>query len=203
MGDVGTWLIDCAYTEVGKSLAMPTHAYLGMTDAKVVDAQAGLESAGGALLAALAGVNMVSGAGMMDFESCQSYEKLVIDAEIIGMVKRFVAGIEARESPIALNLMRKMGHKGEFLMDAHTLKWFQQEQYIPSSVIDRDSLDGWKRKGAMTTFERAKLRVEELLSDYRSEPLPDGMEQELHEIALSAAKQHGMDALPARPASDR
>src|SRR3990172_8706238 len=68
MGDVGTWMIDCAYAEIGKSLGLPTHAYLGMSDAKIVDAQAGLESAGGTILAALAGGNMVSGAGMMDFE---------------------------------------------------------------------------------------------------------------------------------------
>jgi trimethylamine--corrinoid protein Co-methyltransferase len=91
MGAVGTWMIDSAYAQVGKSLDMPTHAYLGMSDAKIVDAQCGLESAGGTLLAALAGINMVSGAGMMDFESCQSYEKLVVDAEIIGMAKRLIA----------------------------------------------------------------------------------------------------------------
>jgi trimethylamine--corrinoid protein Co-methyltransferase len=46
MGAVGTWMIDCAYAQVGKALGMPTHAYLGMSDAKVVDTQAGLESAG-------------------------------------------------------------------------------------------------------------------------------------------------------------
>jgi len=125
MGAVGTWMIDCAYTQVGKALNLPTHAYLGMSDAKIVDAQCGLESTGGTLMAALAGVNMVSGAGMMDFESCQSFEKLVIDAEIIGMAKRLLAGIEARDEPIALTLMRNMGHRAEYLAERHTLKWFR------------------------------------------------------------------------------
>ncbi|MGD1993614.1 MAG: trimethylamine methyltransferase family protein [Anaerolineae bacterium] len=196
MGAVGTWMIDCSYTEVGKALGMPTHAYLGMSDAKVVDAQCGLESAGGALMAALIGVNMVSGAGMMDFESCQSYEKLVIDAEIIGMAKRLVAGVEMRDDPIALTLMRKLGHRADYLAQLHTARWFQKEQYIPSAVIDRGSLDGWKKKGAKTAWERAKDRVQELLATYEPSPISEDLRSELRAITLSAAQTFGMDQLP-------
>ena len=199
MGAVGTWMIDSAYTEVGKALNMPTHAYLGMSDAKVVDAQCGLESAGGALMAALVGVNMVSGAGMMDFESCQSYEKLVIDAEIIGMAKRLIAGVEKRDDPIALTLMRKLGHRADYLAQVHTAKWFQKEQYIPSSVIDRGSLDAWKKKGAKTAWERAKDRVQELVATYEPSPISDELRDELRAITLKAAQTFGMDQLPPLP----
>jgi trimethylamine--corrinoid protein Co-methyltransferase len=197
MGDVGTWLIDCAYTQVGKSLGLPTHAYLGMSDAKIIDAQCGLESAGGTLLAALAGVNMVSGAGMMDFESCQSFEKLVLDAEIIGMAKRLIGGIEARDEPIALTLMRKLGHRAEYLAEPHTLKWFSKELYIPSEIIDRSSLDGWKRKGAKSTFQRASERVDQLVAKYQTPPVPVELCAELRTITRSAARKFGMDRLPA------
>jgi trimethylamine--corrinoid protein Co-methyltransferase len=199
MGAIGTWLIDCAYTQVGKVLEMPTHAYLGMSDAKVVDAQCGLESAGGAIMAALAGVNMVSGAGMMDFESCQSFEKLVIDAEIIGMAKRLIAGVEARDDPIALTLMRKLGHRADYLAQTHTLKWFDKELYIPSAVIDRGSLDSWKRKGAKTALERATDRVNELLATYQRPPIADELRVELRNIATKAAQKFGMDELPPLP----
>ena len=196
MGAVGTWMIDCAYTQVGKALAMPTHAYLGMSDAKVVDAQCGLESAGGTIMAALAGVNMVSGAGMMDFESCQSYEKLVIDAEIIGMAKRLIGGVEARDDPIALTLMRKLGHRADYLAQTHTLKWFAKELYIPSAVIDRGSLDRWKKQGAKTTFERAADRVNELLATYKPSPISDELRAELRDITTKAAQRFGLDELP-------
>ncbi len=201
MGAVGTWMIDAAYTEVGKTLEMPTHAYLGMTDAKVVDAQCGLESAGGTLIAALAGVNMVSGAGMMDFESCQSCEKLVIDAEIIGMAKRLVAGVVAREQPIALTLMRQLGHRADYLAQPHTLQWFMEEQYIPSGVIDRKSLDGWKQAGALTAWERAQDRVRQLLETYEPSPISDDLRRELRAITLAAAQRFGLDALPPLPQS--
>jgi trimethylamine--corrinoid protein Co-methyltransferase len=199
MGAIGTWMIDCAYTQVGKVLGLPTHAYLGMSDAKVVDAQCGLESAGGTIMAALAGVNMVSGAGMMDFESCQSYEKLVIDAEIIGMAKRLIAGIEARDEPIALTLMRQLGHRADYLAQPHTLKWFDKELYIPSAVIDRGSLDGWKRKGAKTALERATDRVNQLLTTYKPSPIADELRVELRNVATTAARKFGMDELPPLP----
>jgi trimethylamine--corrinoid protein Co-methyltransferase len=169
MGDVGTWMIDCGYAEIGKRLGLPTHAYLGMTDAKVIDAQAGLESAGGVILAALAGVNMVSGAGMLDFESCQSMEKLVLDAEIIGMAKRLLGGIVARDDPIALTLMRQLGHRADYLGQEHTLRWFQEEFYIPSEVIDRSSLDGWKTNGSKPASARSD-RAASLLAAYSPRP---------------------------------
>ncbi|MGD8968584.1 MAG: trimethylamine methyltransferase family protein, partial [Anaerolineae bacterium] len=199
MGAVGTWMIDVSYTEVGKALGLPTHVYLSMSDAKVVDAQCGLESAGSTLLAALAGVNMVAGAGMLDFESCQSCEKLVIDAEIIGMAKRLIAGVEVRDEPIALDLMRNMGHRGEYLGQLHTLKWFREEQYIPSEIIDRGSLEAWKKKGRKTAWERAQARVTALLDTYKSAPMSDDLRGELRAITLTAAQTFGMDVLPLLP----
>ncbi len=199
MGDVGTWMIDCAYSEIGKRLGLPTHAYLGLSDAKIVDAQCGLESAGGTFLAALAGVNMVSGAGMLDFESCQSFEKLVLDADIIGMAKRMLRGIEGHEDPLAVPLMQRLGHRAEYLGEAHTLRWFQQEFYLPSSVIDRGSLQAWQEAGRKDAARRAAERVEQLLAAYAPRPMAQALRHELRAIATRAARQFGMDELPPLP----
>ena len=99
MGAIETAMIDAAYAQVGKSSELPTHAYLGASDAKVVDAQAGMESGISAMIGALAGINMISGAGMLDFLACQSPEKLVVDAEAIAMAKRLLAGIRSAPKP--------------------------------------------------------------------------------------------------------
>ena len=128
MGAIGTWMINCAYVQVGKELGMPTHSYLGMSDAKIVDAQCGLESSS-AFFAALAGANMVSGPGMMDYESCLSYEKMVVDAEILGMAKRLVAGIDGRQTPIALDIMQELGHKGNYLKSP------AYEEMVPRGIV--------------------------------------------------------------------
>ena len=198
MGAVGTWMINGAYVQVGKELGMPTHSYLGMSDAKIVDAQCGLESSS-FFMAALAGANMVSGAGMMDFESCLSCEKLVIDAEIIGMAKRLIAGIDGRQTPIALDIVQELGHKADYLSHPHTMRWFREELYIPSEVIDRDTLEAWEKKGSKSTWERAQDRVNSLLTKYQPSPMSDEVKKELCDITTRAANKAGMKKLPDIP----
>ena len=199
MGDVGTWLIDSAYVQVGKSLGLPTHTYMGSSDAKTLDFQSGLESAGGTLLATLSGVNMVSGGGMIDFLRCQSLEKLVMDAEIIGMARRMLEGVQARDEPLALELVRRSGHRADYLSRPHTLKWFQKEFYVPSEVIDRGPVDAWQRAGARTSADRAADRVESLLKTCRPSTLPEELKMELRKITAAAASRAGMDHLPELP----
>jgi len=199
MGAVETWMISSAYVQVGKALGLPTHAYMGMSDAKIVDTQCGLESMGSNFVAALSGANIISGCGMLDFESCLSFEKLVIDAEMIGMVKRFVRGIVARDDPIAVTLMQKSGHKGNFLALPHTRKWYREEQYLPSEVIDRASFEGWKSRGEKTTFERARDRVEKLMTTYQPNTVSEEQRKELRAVTLDAARKFGMNSLPPLP----
>jgi len=196
MGAIETVMIDCAYAEVGKHLGLPTHAYLGMSDAKLVDAQSGFESGIGAVLGALSGVNMISGPGMLDFESCFSLEKLVIDAEIAGMAKRLVAGIVERETPIALDIIRQVGHEGQFLKTSHTRRWFREELSMPSAVVDRDFRREWEARGCRDVSERAHRRVEQLVAAYEARPLPDEVRRELKAITQRAASAAGMDRLP-------
>ena len=196
MGAIETMMIDCAYAEVGKYLGLPTHAYLGMSDAKTVDAQCGFESGIGAVLGALAGINMISGPGMLDFESCFSLEKLVIDAEIAGMAKRLAAGIVERETPIALEIIRQVGHAGNFLTTPHTRRWFREELFIPSAVVDRDFRREWEAKGSHDISERAHRRAEEIIDAYEPPQLPDEVRRALEEITRRAAKAAGMDRLP-------
>ena len=198
MGAIETIMIDCAYAQVGKHLGLPTHAYLGMSDAKVVDAQCGFESGIGATLGALAGINMISGPGMLDFESCFSLEKLVIDAEIVGMARRLVSGIAERETPLALDLIREVGHAGNFLAHPHTRHWFRQELFIPSEVVDRDFRRNWEAKGARDTTERAHERAQALIEAYQPLDRPAELTAELEAITLRAAQAAGMDRLPRR-----
>jgi trimethylamine--corrinoid protein Co-methyltransferase len=197
MGAVETMMIDMAYAQVGKRLGLPTHAYMGMSDSKIVDAQCGFESGIGTVLAALAGINMVSGAGMLDFESCFSLEKLVLDCEIIGQARRLVRGMDDSEDPLALTVMRQVGHAGHFLAAEHTRRWFRREQVMPSDVVDRDFRQQWEQKGRKDTLERAHERVEAMIAAYEPTPLADHVVAELERITVQAARGCGLDRLPA------
>ncbi|HUS70481.1 MAG TPA: trimethylamine methyltransferase family protein [Anaerolineae bacterium] len=198
MGAMATMMLDCTYAQIGKAVkpgGLPTHAYLGMSDTKIVDAQTGLESASGAVLGALAGINMISGPGMMDFESCFSLEKLVIDAEIVGMAKRLVRGVDDSDEPLALDVVREVGHKGQFLATKHTARRYRREDYMPSEVIDRDYRKAWFDKGALDVNARAHRRVEELVASYEPLDLPDDVVRELQVIATRHARAAGLDQL--------
>lgn len=196
MGAIETAMIDAAYSQVGKSLNLPTHAYLGASDAKVVDAQAGLESGVTTLVGALAGINMISGAGMLDFLACQSPEKLVVDAEGIAMAQRLLTGIEVRTDTLATALFEGINFKGDFLKQKVTRELFLKEQYLPSSVIDRDSIRGWQASGSPDAFARAKVRTCELLAAYEKPRFSPEQERELRTMVENLARKAGLDALP-------
>ena len=198
MGAVETAMLDCSYAQVAKSLNMPTHTYLGATDSKLVDAQAGLESGITAMIGALSGINMISGSGMLDFLACHSAEKLVIDAEGIAMAKRMVMGVRQHTETLATGFYdEKINFKGgDFLKQKITLKLFREEQHLPSSIIDRDSTRAWKAAGSLDAFGRAKLRVNELLASYRRPELDPAQESRLHAYMLDLSQKAGLDQLP-------
>ena len=196
MGAIETAMIDASYAQVGKSLNLPTHAYLGASDAKIVDAQAGLESGVSALIGALAGINMISGAGMLDFLACQSAEKLVVDAEGIAMAQRLLAGMEVRTETLATALFEGISFKGDFLKQKITRELFSKEQYLPSAVIDRDSIRGWQASGHLDAFARAKIRTRELLAIYQRPQYDSKQEHELRKMVENLAHKAGMDTLP-------
>ena len=198
MGAVETAMIDSSYAQVGKSLGLPTHAYLGTTESKVLDMQAGLESGMGALIGALSGINMISGSGMLDSLLCQSPEKLVIDAEGVAMAKRMLGGMMIHTDTLATGFYdQNINFRGgDFLKQKVTMQLFRKEQHIPGTVIDRDSIRGWKEGGSLDTFERAKIRVKELLASYTKPELDPAKVEELHTFVLDLAQKAGMDTLP-------
>jgi trimethylamine--corrinoid protein Co-methyltransferase len=198
MGAIETMMIDSANVQVGKHLGLPTHAYMALSDSKELDAQAGLESGMGAVMAALSGVNMVSGPGMLDYESCQSLEKLVLDNEICGMALRLIEGLEPREEQLAADLMEESFTDPRFLSRPSTLKWFRKEQYIPGKVIERSTLGEWEQSGRVSLTTRALNEVTRILAKEEKDGyrLDEALSGELTRIIDAEAKGFGVNRLP-------
>jgi len=195
-GSIETMMIDCAYAQIGKRFGLPIHAYMGLSDSKLVDAQAGYETGYGIVLAALAGVNVVSGVGILDFITCQSLEKLVIDNEICGMAYRLIDGIKMRHEPMAIDFLPQAIEKGHFLGHPTTLKLFKEEGLMPGKSVDRASAP--VGGGGPTDYERAGKVVQDLLAKERF-ALTEPLLRELDRIVLQDARQYGLEALPALP----
>lgn len=195
-GAIETIMLQSACAQVGQHLGLPTHGYLGLSDAKVVDFQAGAETALGAGLAALAGINNVSGPGMIEFINCQSLEKLVLDHEICGQAQRLAAGLTLRDEELALPTIRAGLARGEFLSLEHTLHWFRHEAYFPHQVIDRTARDDWRTMGSQDAWQRAQQRTRDLLHRHRPAPLADGLASQLTSLMAEVAQREGLGQLP-------
>jgi trimethylamine--corrinoid protein Co-methyltransferase len=136
---------------------------------------------------------------MLAFENCQSFEKLVIDADIAGMAKQLSRGIQIRDDPIALDLIREVGHQSEFIIHDHTHRWFKDEFYYPSPIIDRQTTEEWERNGALTSWDRAKDQVNKLVAGYGEPTLDQSTRDEMRQITTRAAQNFGMAKLPPLP----
>ena len=196
MGAVETQMIDCAYNEIGTYLGLPTQAYISLSDAKRLDAQAGLESSMGATLAALSGINNISGPGMLDFESCQSLEKLVVDNEICGRSQRLIKGIEPRDDFPALPRFQEMLKEGHLLISKHTRRHLRKEHYFPGPVIDRANRSPWKEEGSLPLRQRAHSEVENHINNWQPSPISPDTKEELSRLMRAEAEKHGLKELP-------
>lgn len=191
MGAIETAMLNLGCAQIGKALSLPTHGYLVASDSRQIDAQAGMESGGSALLGALTGINMISGAGMLDFLACHSIEKLVIDAEAISSAQRFIGGIEPRGETLALGAFSQTGLHGDFLKLKETRALFRKEQHFPSAVIDRRA-----DPDCADILARARNRVNELVRAYQKPAFSPEIETAILAIASRETITLGLNHLP-------
>ncbi len=166
MAAIESLKLNVAYVQVAKSLNLPTQAYMALSEGKFVDAQAGAETFGSALLAALAGVNSVSGPGMLDYVLTFSLEKLVADNEWCGQALHFVRQTQVMDDLPTLDLARELLAEQHLITAAHTLTHWPQELYLTKPTTDRTNRETWQKLGGHTFEQRAKLEVVERLAKY-------------------------------------
>lgn len=171
-GAVEMGLMNAAAAQLAQFYHLPCYATAGMSDSKVIDAQAGYESAITSLMVALAGGNLIhDAAGFLEFCMTASYDKLVIDNEIIGMTMRAVEGINVNEETLAFDLIKQAGPGGHFVSASHTRHHMRSELYQPQ-LSDRENRDKWDSSGATDAQRRATERVLEILGEARQSVIP-------------------------------
>jgi trimethylamine--corrinoid protein Co-methyltransferase len=198
MGAVESMMLAAGAAEIGRFLGLPTQGYIGLSDAKTLDAQAGLETAMGATLAVLGVFDNVSGPGMLDFINCHSTAKLVVDHEICLMVQRLRRGVDPREGDATVPLVEELLRDGHLLIADHTRRHLRDEIVFPGPVIDRTARARWISEGGATLGERAAAEVERLVASAPPSPLSDEARRELEARMLAAARAAGMERLPVR-----
>jgi len=133
----------------------------------------------------LAGGNFIhDAAGFLEFCMTASYDKLVIDNEIIGMVMRAVQGIQVNDETLAFDVLKKAGPGGHFVSSRHTRRHMRSEQYQPQ-LSSRENRDRWKSIGAKDASARATDKVREILDGPAQPVLPSQIRERIKKEILA------------------
>ncbi|MBT4519335.1 MAG: hypothetical protein HOC23_04950 [Halieaceae bacterium] len=192
--------LNAGYVQIAKSLQLPTQAYMALSDAKLLDAQAGGETFSSALLAAIAGVNSVSGPGMLDFVLTFSLPKLVFDNDVCGQALHFVKETEELDDLPTTGLVDELLREDHLITAPHTLEHWPKELYLTAPVTDRMNREAWQDDGSTQLYDRACAEVDERLANYvplETDAATDSAMRELVKAGL--VDQEALPELPPLP----
>lgn len=177
-----------AQAEVAQSFGLPTWGLAGATDAKCLDAQAGIESCFSILSQALSGLNLIHDVGYMAAGMVCSLEQLVMGNEVIGMAKRFVKGIQVTRDTLARQVIEDVGPAGHFLLQPHTKDHFKEELSL-SRLMDRQAIKPWQDAGSPTMADKVKDEIRHIKENHTPKPLSDKVISELDRLKKQGEKE--------------
>jgi trimethylamine--corrinoid protein Co-methyltransferase len=181
-------LASAANTDISKWLNLLMFSTGGCTDAKVLDEQAASEQMMNLFYAYLSGANLIHDVGYIDHGTNASLESLVLNQEMMGMVRQFGKGINTDDEHLALDLIEKQGPGGEYVTTDHTFEYWR-EWYMPE-LQDRSDYETWKKNGSKSMSDRIREKTQDLLDNYQPDPIEEGLKKELHKIVEDADKRH-------------
>lgn len=147
--------------------------------ANCVDAQAAWESEMSLWSAVMAHGNMIKhSGGWLEGGLCASFEKLIIDMEMVQMLAETLRPIEVSEKSLALDAIREVGAGGHFFGTAHTLERYHDAFYAPI-VADWSNFETWQENGEKTAAQRANALYKEILEQYEPPPLDPAIREQL------------------------
>jgi trimethylamine--corrinoid protein Co-methyltransferase len=168
-----------ATAQMARFYGIPSRGGGAITDAKLPDAQAGMESMMSQLMATLSGIHFVlHSAGILEGYVATSYEKFIIDDEICGMCKRIKSGETVTPENVAMDVIAQVGPGGEYLTHMHTFQNFRQSLYAPI-IEQKEAYAAWKEKGGEPIERAANRKWKEILEKYEEPAMPDEALREL------------------------
>jgi trimethylamine--corrinoid protein Co-methyltransferase len=156
-----------------------------------VDAQSGHEKTLTGLLTALAGANLIYGAGMLETAMTIDYGQLLVDAQIAEVIKYCINGVPVNDATMALDVINEVGPFSDFLSHADTLKYMRVQSH--PALIDRRVREDWSADGSTDMSQRARARAGEILATHVPAPLPAGAAEEMQAIIREAERELGCE----------
>ncbi len=167
-GPIERGIINAAVSQMAQYFKIPYYSTAGASDSKSMDAQAGWESGMTNLLVAMSGANYIhDSAGLLEADLSISYEKLVVDNEILGMCQRVLRGIEVNDDTLAMDMLLEKRPGCDYLVEPHTLAYMRDEFFMPR-LANRD------KRETMKEDDDAVARARQFVAEIRS-TAPEGL----------------------------
>ena len=187
MGGPEFSLLRIANAEMARFYGLPSRGGGLMADSKTPDAQMGVEKLLNCLTAAMVGLNVVAGVGQTDFINTVRPDQMLIDNEIISIVRHMCRGIEVNADTIAKDVIAQIGPDGNYLTTDHTVTHFRQELWFPT-LWDRQTWTAWAEAGAKDVGARAAERL--ATASHKVPPLDPAVEQAIWELVREADQRY-------------
>jgi trimethylamine--corrinoid protein Co-methyltransferase len=181
-------IISAGLTKLAQYYELPCWVGGGHSDSKLPDAQAAYEFGLTATVSALAGANIIYGAGSLESGLTFDYAKLIMDCEQINRIGHVIKGIEVSDETMAVDIIKSIGPGGEFMTCQHTFD--NMRQMSMSKLFDRRNRDAWqKHTGGRNLTERAYTEAQKIIAEHTPLPLPDGATEEMRRIIADYEKK--------------
>jgi len=162
-GAIEVGMMNAAVCQMARFYNVPSGGYLGLTNAKLADAQAGMEKAMAPLFGALSGVDFIVMGGLLDALMSFDFGQLVIDNEIASMLKHVRAGFGFSRHSVSLEEIKATGPGGMFAANPETLQRMTSASFMPE-LADRKLREQWLLEGASSIHQRAMDKALDILS---------------------------------------
>jgi trimethylamine--corrinoid protein Co-methyltransferase len=188
LGAVETGMLSAASAQLAHFYGIPCRCVAGTTESKDIDLQCGIEREHSIILAALAGVNLVTCAGTLESTCAGANELTVIDNEIVSMAERIARGIEVNSETLALDLIRKVGPDGSYIAERHTHSNFRKEHFIPR-LAERNKRDSWEKNGRPDMRTAARQEAKRILAAHKPREIDEKLSAELDRYVETVSKR--------------
>ncbi len=172
-------LLSAAGAQMASFYKMPSHTANPESDSHILDQQNAWEKMITGMGALLGGVHLLVNAGMFATGLTVSFEQLVLDNEMFGVIKRFLRGIEVTPKTIAADVIKNIGPKGEFMTADHTLEHLLAGEHWESSISNRMKFEKWLEDGAKDVVCNANKKVADMLKNNEPPILDKEVQKEL------------------------
>jgi len=165
---------------MGQYYGLPTWGYAGHSDSNAMDEGAAADAVFSVMIALLTGTNLVHDVGYLEAGLTTSPEMIVFTAEVIDMMRHFMAGIQLDAEALALDVIHRVGPGGNFLTDDHTLAHFRE--FWQPTLFDRQRVPDWRAGGCKRLSDRLREKTLAIVEEHQPDPLPDSVREEVDYI---------------------